>query len=133
LIGQFLCRGFLGAPIFQAHLNLAQAENLAALERRFTGYLIAVDKSAVGGIKIVNNDLAAAKQYFAVVTGNGGFRNRKRVVIDATDGGFVHRQFVSFARQSFAENYQSCHIDDLDYVRPAKQVKRFSPYKPISL
>ena len=42
---------------------------------------------------------------FAVMAGNGAFRDGKGIVIDAADGGFVHRQFVSLARQPFAENY----------------------------
>ncbi len=41
-----------------------------------------VDKGAVGGIQIVDDNIAPAQKYFAMVAGNGAFRNWKCVVID---------------------------------------------------
>ena len=105
LIGQLFWRGaFWRAGVFQAHFDLAQPQDLPGLQRGFAGDLMAIDEGAVGGIEIVNDDVAAAQQNFAVMAGNGAFRDGKRIIIDPADGGFVHRQFVSFARQPFAEN-----------------------------
>jgi hypothetical protein len=65
---------------------------------------MSIDKCAVGGIKVANNNVGPAQQNFAMMAGDRTLGNGKSIIVHTTDGGFVHRQFMSFARQSFAKN-----------------------------
>jgi len=85
----------LGLAGFQTHLDGAEAQDLPGLERRFTGDLLAVDKRAVGGIEIANDDLAAAQEDLGVMAGDGGFRDFEGVVGHTTDSGLLHLQLVT--------------------------------------
>ena len=74
LIGEFLGGGGgsgFGPGILQAHFHLPQTHNLAWLDGRLAGDLQPIDKSAVGGVEVVQDDVRAAQQEFAVVAGDG--------------------------------------------------------------
>ena len=126
LIGQlFGGGGGFGLDIFQAHFHLAQPDDLAGFQDGFAGELLSIDERAVGGIEVAQHDVGAAQQDFAVMAGDGGFRDLEGIVLHPADRGLFHCQLVSFSGQSFAENYKSWHTSAWgDYGLPRRQVKR---------
>ena len=113
-----------GLGLFQAHFHLPQADDLAGFQDGFAGDLLAIDKSAVGGVEVAQDDVGAAQEDFAVVAGNRGFRDGERIVVHPADRGFLHLQLVSSSGQSFAENNKSWHTSAWgDYDHPRRQVK----------
>jgi len=87
---------------------------------------LAVDERAVGGIQIFDNDFGTAQVNFAMMAGNGTFRNGKSIIINSTDSCSLHLQFVGASGQSFTEYDESGHNDlRADYVQEHFQVKGF--------
>ena len=125
MIGELLGGGGgFGLGIFQAHFHLPQADDLAGFQDGFAGELLSIDKSAVGGVEVAQDDVGAAQEDFAVMAGDRGFRDGESIVVHPADRGFFHLQLVSFSGQSFAENNKSWHTSAWgDYGHSRRQVK----------
>ena len=93
---------------FQAHLDLAQAQDLAGLDHAL-GDLLAVDEGAVGGIQIPDHHVVAR----AAAPRSDGWRprlgNLEGVVLDPADGGFLHLQLLGASGHSHAEDNEFRH------------------------
>ena len=86
-----------------------QPDDLAGCQDGFAGELLSIDERAVGGIEVAQHDVGAAQQDFAVVAGDGGFRDLEGIVLNPADRGLFHFQLVSLSGQSFAQSYKSRH------------------------
>ena len=115
-------RGRVG---LQAHLDLAQAQNLAGLDDAL-GDLLAVDEGAVGGVQVPHHHVVPAQQNLAVMAGDGGLGNLEGVVLDPADGGLLRLQLVGASGHSRAEDNKFRHksVKWCDYHRRPIQVKR---------
>src|SRR6185437_10559369 len=111
---------------FQTHFHLAQPEDLTGLQSGL-GDLFTIDESAVGGIEVLDDDVVAPLNQFAVMTGNGSLGDLEGVVFKTSDGGFVHLQFVGQSGQPFAEHNKFRHrlVGSEHYPDRSRQVKLF--------
>ncbi len=93
---------------FEFQFHLAKAQGLAGLEDDF-GNLLAVDVGTVRGVQVADQNIAAVQQDFAVMAGNGGVGDLKRVVIHPANGGAVHGQFVGATSHALVLDNKLCH------------------------
>src|ERR1035441_3085067 len=115
---------------FQAHLDLAQAQDLPGFDYALCDFL-AIDVSAIGGVQIPDLHLAAAQQHLAVVAGDGRLGNLDRVVFRPADGGLIQLQLLRAPGHSRTKQYQFQHKSPKprDYgIRPVT-VKQQTPRK----
>jgi hypothetical protein len=113
---------------------LTQTHDLAGFKDRL-GDLLAVDKGAVGRIEVVDNHVRTAQEDFAVMTGYRRLGNRKGVIFEPPNGGFIPLELVRKPGETFAEHNKSGHrlVGRRYYRQQVPQVKRICALKRGSL